>query len=463
MWVKNTDSNTWERQKDELNNDIFNLIKEDIKKLRYYSKCTDGTAYLPINNLDDIYDIVTLNKNEEWYIGASSSTYSIVSFTASATNKEVLPSNLDSYKSSLYEYNFSLKNLFTPTKTINDQIKNYLEVDVATTEHITDLLSEKILYVIDGNRLIDKHRVLVKNQITSVTLPNTTDPETYFDCNYYITSSDDVNNTIDYYFYNSDNGIYKYQNNRLVRETDLDDYNICNRYSVVVKLGDVNFDKQYHLSRLKNGYYPTSLNNNNIEFIEKHNWILRNKIEYQDILSVTYNDMVTTPSYMIGSSSVPARNIIVGNFGAILNNQDNRLNLIFNKYKEDLNSVAQTSKHYYICGTNGTLLQLDKITLEIKHITIDTFYDLKSISFFDDMNGIVVGKHNTIFYILPDELLYLEHKPYEYVFFLGRKHKMEYMVHSGKLYFLSLYVKQIYFLLNKNQILKYLFSLSFLF
>lgn len=400
MWVKNTDSNTWERQKDELNNDIFNLIKEDIKKLRYYSKCTDGTAYLPINNLDDIYDIVTLNKNEEWYIGASSSTYSIVSFTASSTNKEVLPSNLDSYKSSLYEYNFSLKNLFTPTKTINDQIKNYLEVDVATTEHITDLLSDKILYVIDGNRLIDKHRVLVKNQITNVTLPNTTDPETYFDCNYYITSSDDVNNTIDYFFYNSDNGIYKYQNNKLVRESDLDDYNICNRYSVVVKLGDVNFDKQYHLSRLKNGYYPTTLNNNNIEFIEKHNWILRNKIEYQDILSVTYNDMINTQSYIIGSSSVPDRNIIVGNFGTILNNQDNRLNLIFNKYKENLYSVAQTSKHYYICGENGTLLQLDKITLNIKHITIDTFYDLKSISFFDDMNGMTVGKHNTIFYTL---------------------------------------------------------------
>lgn len=396
MWVKNTDSNLWERQTDGLNIDFFNSVQEDIKKLRYYAKCENGTSYLPINNLDDIYDILTLNKNEEWYVGASASTYSA---TTSITPAAVTSNTLEQYKNSLYEYNFTLKNLFTTNRTIKDQLKNYLTVDLATTTYINDLTGEKKQLIIDDKRVVENQRILVKNQVTYITLSNTIDPDTYFDCNYYIQNTDSATNTVDYYFYNNENGIYKYINNRLVKETDLDDYEVCNRYSVVVNNGTLNFDKQFHLSRLKNGYYPTTLNNNNIEFTEKHNWILRNKIEYQDILSVTYNDVIGTNTYTkLNNTVVPNRHIIVGNYGSILNYQDGKLNLILNKFKFDLNAVSQTTDYYYICGTEGTLLQMDKVTLEIKKIELNTFYDLKSISFYDDLKGIIVGKHNTIFY-----------------------------------------------------------------
>jgi hypothetical protein len=108
---------------------------------------------------------------------------------------------------------------------------------------------------IDGVRILEGHRVLVKNQ-RSIEVLFDVDPNTYFKGDYI-----EVNNfgsTIEYSYFNSENGIYEYMDNILVRTDELVLYDDCIRFSVIAKLGDVNVEKQFHLNRLLDGYFPVS-------------------------------------------------------------------------------------------------------------------------------------------------------------------------------------------------------------
>ena len=72
----------------------------------------------------------------------------------------------------------------------------------------------------------------------------------------------------------------------------MSDYADCIRYSVSVKLGTNNKDKQFHLSRLLNGYYPISSLDQPMEFVEKHNWLLRNRVDYNNLFEINYYDVI---------------------------------------------------------------------------------------------------------------------------------------------------------------------------
>jgi hypothetical protein len=277
MWKYNRKSLKWERSLDSLQSINFNFYKQELEKIRYYSKCLDGTSYTRLNDFESIYDILLYKDNDlNWIVNSSTSPYSTSSSTYSLP---ITSLNYNDYDNSNKEYSYTLKNLFTPKRVIDDLNKNYYYVDVSTTDEIDiNLVSSN--YIIDGVRLLVGHRVLVKDQITFETIASYIDPETYFTFNYYISSKDST--TVTYYYYNDLNGIYEYRNNKLNKLTDLDEYDNALKYSIAVKLG-TNREKQYHLSRLKNGQFPISTLSQNFEFLEKHNWILRNRVEYQDI------------------------------------------------------------------------------------------------------------------------------------------------------------------------------------
>lgn len=263
---------------------------------------------------------------------------------------------------------------------------------MATTDVIDLALITKET-IIDGIKLKNGHRVLVKNQSTNVTLLSTADPKTYFTSNYIIVQN--LGATIEYQYYNNENGIYKFIDGQLIRETDLADYNQCIRYSVSVKLGDVNKDKQFHLSRLLDGYFPLTSLQQPIEFREKHNWLLRNRVDYNNLFEINYFDIIKhgTQSYNFEgvTYSIPERTISIGEFGVILNTQEGKSNIIKNKYKVNLRSITQTSKYYWICGDENTLLKvrkhdfyIDRIVLENIPTTLPNVIktNLSSISFF---------------------------------------------------------------------------------
>lgn len=411
MWVYNSDYNKWFANSDTLSKNDFDFLKQELKATRFYSRCLSGATYLPVNDLTDIYDILGDYQSRTWYVSpdvTNGSLYSITSIPSQHASPINLNTITDYYTKYLQEYGLTLKNLFTPYRLIKDSSKNFYYVDVATVESI-DLNNITRVFTIDGVTLSEGHRVLVKDQSTNIVLLSTVDPKTYFTGNYTIVQ--DLGATIEYQYYNEENGIYKFTNGSLVRESDLEDYNKCIRYSVSVKLGDVNKGKQFHLSRMIDGYFPMTSLSQPIEFKEKHNWILRNRVDYNNLFEINYYDIIKhgiqSYNYEGTTYSIPERTISIGEFGVILNTQEGKSNIIKNKYKVNLRSITQTTKYYWICGDENTLLRVRKHDFFIDRILIENIpttlpnlikTNLSSVSFFDDLNGAVVGELNTILY-----------------------------------------------------------------
>ena len=402
MWNYSTDFNKWLPYKDELTLDNYNFYKQELQSVRFYSKCLSGATFLPVSDTENIYDILGEYKPMNWYIGINGSPYTntlIPSQNAREINKDT---SYEFYTKYLSEYGLTLKNHFTPRRIIKDSSKNFIEVDVATTNSI-DLTQAQT--VIDGITLVTGHRVLVKNQTKSITLLNTDNPDDFIMGYYRIT--EDLGATIGYTYYDDTNGIYEFDGTLLNKLTDLDDYENCVRLSILVKEGGNNKDKQFHLRRLKNGYFPTSLNREPFEFVERKNWLLRNRVDYNNLFEINYYDIVkySTQSYYLNgiTYSIPERTISIGEFGVIVNNQDGISNIIFNKYKVNLRSITQTEKYYWIVGDEGILLRVRKHDFLIERIEVDcqcprnlVTTDLYSISFFNDLKGVAVGELNTI-------------------------------------------------------------------
>lgn len=403
MWKYNSDYNKWYIDNDSISKPNFDYQKQELNATRFYSRCLSGSVYLPINDTSNVYDIMDKYQPRNWYISTSGSQYSVTPIPSRYATPITTDSSYMYYTKYLSEYGLTLKNLFTPYRLIKDSSKNFYYVDVATTRSID--LSAFSDGQIDDVKLLNGHRILVKNQTTNIVLLNTTDPDTYFTSNYEVVEN--LGGTIEYKYYNNENGIYLYKNSKLVRDADLDNYDTCVRYSASVKMGTVNIGKQFHLSRLLDGYFPMTILNQPIEFQEKHNWVLRNKMDYNNLFEINYYDIIKhgTQSYNFEglTYSIPERTISVGEFGVILNTQEGKSNIINNKYKVNLRSICETTKYYWICGDDNILIRVNKHDFTINRIDISTrdsniISNLKSISFFDDLHGVVVGELNKILY-----------------------------------------------------------------
>lgn len=403
MWVRNIDTGKWSNQTDSLSGDYYESLKVDLERVKLYSKCLSGATYLTLNNFDDLYP--QLNQTKIGFYHGVLSQFNGPSIKITEENSE------EFYEKYLKEDAFTLKTLFTPEKLLNDQYGNFKYVDVATDEIILFQSNSRI--IIDGVQLKPGHRVLVKDQISTVTLDVDVNTEEYFTNTLVVSTysnftNEGVSNT--YQYFNTQNGIYRYDGLNLVREDDLSSYENAYKLSVSVKLGETNKDKQFHLERLKNGYFP--IQGQNIEFRERTNWILRNRVDYNNIFDLNYYDIKYFSSQTIYDQinsitySIPERVIAVGEFGVIINNQDkfsesgtfSISNIMSNKYKVNLRSISQVDNYYWICGDEGVLLRVSKFDFSYEQITLNEDLNFTSVDFYGDLYGMVVGKFNTIYY-----------------------------------------------------------------
>lgn len=402
MWNYNSEYNKWNMAIDNMIDDDYQFYLQELSLVRFYSKALSGATYLPINNFDNIYDVIGSRKSRNWYISIDGSQYTntlIPSVNAEPINGT---SSVNYYGRFLSEYGLSLKTLFTPRRLMDDAQKNYNEVDIASTGEVFGIGSKIDNLVIDGVLVKEGHRVLLKDQKTKIVLANTIDPEVYFRGNYTILRN--LGSTIEYEYLNNENGIYVVTKGILERSTELQNYQNCIRFSVVVKLGNQNSGRQFHLSRLRSGYYPIDFGDP-FEFVQNKNWMLRNKVNYNNLFEINHYDIIKhgTQSYLIEgiTYSIPERSITVGEFGTIICHQKGISNLIPNKYKTNLRSISQTSKYYWICGDTGILLRVRKHDFKIDkyNLELDNKYsiNLRSISFYSDLRGVVVGDLNTIY------------------------------------------------------------------
>jgi hypothetical protein len=423
MWIVNKDTNKWIQKQDSLNVDDFESLKQDLSSLRFYQKVLSGTTYVSTDNEDDIYDIVNHYDERTYNYTSLFSPYVTPYFNSIPNQVQIssTASQIEFLEKFIPEYGLTLKNLFTPDRLIKDQLKNLLYVDIATTDILLNLNDFIPNFIIDGITLIEGHRVLVKDQYDLITIPTTTNPDTFFAGNYQVSETIGSNTT--YLVYNSQNGIYTYKDNRLVRTEDLDTYENLIKYSVCVKLGINNRETQWSLQRLRNGFYPNYIDNNPIYFVERKNWVLRNQIDYNNLFELVLNDTLKHGTQSILDNgiiyTIPERTLSIGEFGIIFNHQEGYTNIITTKYKIKLNSITQNSKYYWICGEDGLLLKVSKINFNIERVNLEeiiaqegatrdprVFQDnsnknkvltsLKSVSFFNDLRGVVVGKFNQI-------------------------------------------------------------------
>jgi len=378
-------------------------LKQELSATRFYSRILSGATFIPVNDLNNIYDILGEWRPKSWYINPLGSQYSeSMSPTVGARSIDA-GTSYEYYTKFIAEYGLTLKTLFTADRLIKDSISNYYYVDMATTENI-DLNAVSNSMIIDGVVLRRGHKVLVKDQITSVTLTSDIDPALYFKGTY--KKTEDFGGEKTYEYHNEYNGLYEYDGKMLVRDSILDDYSNCVRYSVYVNQGTANTGKQYHLRRLSDGYFPTTSAAEPIEFVEKHNWMLRNRVDYNNLFEINYYDVIKhgTQSYGIDgiTYSIPPRTIAAGEFGVILNTQNlsgiqGTSNILPNKYKSNIRSISQTSTHYWMCGDDSLLMKVRKHDFQIEKIKLDTLSALSSVSFYNDLRGAVVGEFNTIF------------------------------------------------------------------
>ena len=442
-WSRNIDTGKWSPAADVLKKTDFDAIKEAFKSYRFYQKCLSGSTYVGVDSvvtgsensatIQNVYDILNLKNIQFSYyfdnIGLSPLTY-VQPFSG------ILPNNpsVVSSTSSLYtltekvfpEYNSTLKNLFTPERLIKDQKENVFYVDVATTDRLDDLAIDFTGLILDGITLKEGHRILVKNQYSLVTIPTATNPDTFFTGYYEI--NDVVGTNTIYRIPSSDNGIYLFKNKKLVKTNDLDSYDRIIRYSICVKLGFSNREKQYKLRRLTTKFFPEYYSGvlypggpvgESMYFEETHNWVLRQRVDYNNLYELSLQDTLkhATQSLQVelinGSQSftysyvIPERTITIGEFGSIINDQEGITNFINNKYKTTFRSISQTNRYYWICGDEGIFLKVDKIDFTITPLSLTfpsnsqqpsdiVLTPLMSVHFFNDLRGAVVGKYNQI-------------------------------------------------------------------
>lgn len=443
-WKQNVDTGKWISSKDSLKKSDFDSLMQDFKSYRFYQKCLSGSTYVGVNSpiigtrqncdINDVYDILTSGYTQSTYFFGyqpvpNALTFSEIYSGPIPNNSSRIDSieDLNTWSNKILpDYNFTLKNLFTPERLIKDQKSNIYYIDLATTESIPNLTSKLPGLTLDGIIVKEGHKILVKDQFILVTISSSINPDIFFNGYYEVNNIVGTNTT--YRIPTSDNGIYTFTNGSLVRSKDLDDYNSLVRYSICAKLGNSNREKQFKLRRLNSGLfpeyysgtlYPGGPSGESIKFEETHNWVLRQRVDYNNlfelslqdtlkhatqslVVTITNNGISSTQSYII-----PERTITVGEFGSIINHQESISNFIDCKVKKTFRSIDETTRYYWICGDEGTLLRVDKIDFSIKEIQLRypntsdrpsdrVLTNLTSISFFNDLRGVIVGKFNQV-------------------------------------------------------------------
>jgi subtilisin-like proprotein convertase family protein len=397
MWVYNSDYKKWQRKNDSLLRSDYEWLKQELSATRFYSKFLSGSTYVPVTIEDDIYDIVGKWKPRSWFVSSLGSIHSESSEPVRFATPINSTTSYDYYTRFNHEYGLTLKNHFTPKRIIRDALKNMQRVDVATT-NVIDVNGVYSKLTIDGVVVKPGQKVLVKDQVTLESLDSSFVPDDYFVSNYTVTRT--LPGIVEYSYYNSQNGIYTFDGSRLIKDDVFDVYERCVRFSVVVNMGDTNVGKQFHLSRLLSGYFPTSSLSEPMEFKERKNWIMRHRVDYNNLFDINYYDAIKHPAssyYDAGVTySIPERSVAVGEFGVIMNTQNGISTIVPNKHKVNLRGISMTTRYYWICGDDSTLLRVEKNSFYIKRIKIDSLTTLRSVSFFNDLRGVVVGDLNTI-------------------------------------------------------------------
>ena len=398
MWNQNADSKEWLRVEDTLSKESFDFLRQEIADTRLYQVCLSGASFMVANDPSNLYGVLLFTQSGSWVVSSPGSPYSDTYEVESAI--QITSDTLPEWHRYLAEHGFSLRTKFTPVKTIRDALSNYKEVDAATTGPIQNIGQPSPGLVVDGYPLKVGNLLLVKDQTELVGLSNSVDPYSYFTGSFAVGVVGSSSTT--YSVYTAENGVYVYDSDyALSRATGPTGYAGAYGLSTHVRSGRTNYQSEYHLDRLPTGYFPEWEAGDRASFSRKRNWLIRHRVDYNNIYELVYNDIRKhgPQTFSVGgyTYSIPERTLAVGEFGTLFLNQSGKSTIMPNKFKETLNCLAENTANYWACGNRGHLLKISKIDFSVAKVDLGEVHDLRSISWVDDIRAIIVGRFNTMY------------------------------------------------------------------
>lgn len=229
------------------------------------------------------------------------------------------------------EYGYTQRNLFTSEKVLSKLLKNFVLVDLASTENI-DITKSYPLLNIDGEPAVAGQKILLKNQTVL-----------------------------------SENGVYLYFNKKLTLDTSFDSEEDFYLFSVYVKEGTDNKEKQFFLDREPNGEYP--LLTDDKTFIEATNYIVRNRLSYillqnhsfSDVSYFTQNEPLTTFDFTERLFITSDYYLVNDNFKSLDYYNGTNAVIKYKNFSEDIqfsNKINEYNNSIYLTGKSGDIFYL---------------------------------------------------------------------------------------------------------
>lgn len=359
---------------DDLGTVVYNTINSN-------ALITDLTHTDIVNNdvnFSGLLEVIDFDKYT-WSMGTSGYTVDDVSFTDMIIDYDFKCEDiLYEYQDSYNEFGYSQKNVFTSSKVWEKLLQNFHVIDIATTTHIdiTNINGFEIQYPIidiDNVRVKNKHKVLFKNQKTS-----------------------------------KDNGIYTYDGSTFKRDLIFKNDDNLEYFSVFIKEGLVNKNKEFFLDRRENGDYPKFEDGESdelcdckcdcldelicdvFEFIEGDNYVLRNRASYKLLADHTFTDAsyftqyepITNVDFSEKKSGTNSNYFIVGDeFNTLEEYIDGDL---FNEGRVGLLTTDKVNKKIEIINNNLYLLRNENELVKFISFTdgtIDIFENILNLPF----------------------------------------------------------------------------------
>ena len=126
MWVYNSNFGKWSASEDSVSKTSFDILKQELSATRFYSRILSGATFIPVNDLDNIYDILGEWEPRNWFVNSFGSKYSETMSPTKNSLGIIKENSYDYYTKFIAEYGLTLKTLFTPDRLIKDSLSKSL-------------------------------------------------------------------------------------------------------------------------------------------------------------------------------------------------------------------------------------------------------------------------------------------------------------------------------------------------
>ena len=97
MWILNNDNNKWTSNGESLKTSDFNLLKQDLKSLRFYQRVLSGATFIRMDDVNNIYDVITRKSPKTYNYTQGLSQY-VTPYFIPQENQEDIISTFSQYE-----------------------------------------------------------------------------------------------------------------------------------------------------------------------------------------------------------------------------------------------------------------------------------------------------------------------------------------------------------------------------